>query len=214
MQRLLNIMLMFALGAFVALGVTSGTALAHEGRDVGKYRLTVGWIGEPALEEQKNGVDLRVASGGAEAKPVEGVEKTLKVELTHMSTGVSKTFDLRTIFRDPGHYTADLILTASGYYRMRFFGTIEGASVNETFNSRSGGGGFNDVESTAEIQFPTRVAEVREVEAVARHVEEENHVLEEGLARANTLAIAGVVLGALGIVAGAAAVVTSRRKAK
>ncbi len=215
MQRLLSIIVLVAVSALVAIGVTSGTALAHESRDVGKYRFVVGFIVEPAFEGQKNGVDFRVTTGaGADAKPVEGVEKTLKVEITHVPTSVSKTFNLRTIFRDPGHYTADLILTASGYYRMRFFGTIEGVAVNETFNSRSGGGGFNDVESTAEMQFPTRVAEVREVEAVARHVEEENHVLEDGLARANTLAILGVVLGALGVVVGAGSVIASNRKAK
>ena len=42
------------------LGLTLGTALAHEGREVGEYRFNVGWIDEPAYEGFKNGVEVRV----------------------------------------------------------------------------------------------------------------------------------------------------------
>ncbi|MBI4317637.1 MAG: hypothetical protein HY675_04025 [Chloroflexi bacterium] len=208
------------LGTFLvalSISLTSGSAFAHESRALGKYQLAVGFIVEPAFEGQKNGVDLRVTNtqaGTATPMPVEGLEKTLRVEVAHVASGVSKVFNLRTIFRDPGHYTADLLLTAPGHYRMRFFGAIEGTNVNETFNSRSGGGNFNDVESSADIQFPTRVAEIREVEAVARHVEEENHDLEEKASRANTLATIGIVLGAIGTAGAAALFLTSRRKSK
>ncbi|MBI2850029.1 MAG: hypothetical protein HYX80_03185 [Chloroflexi bacterium] len=213
--RFLNLMLIILLTVTLTIGLTGATASAHERRDVGKYLVVVGWLGEPAFEGQKNGVDLRVTSNvSGETKPVEGLEKTMQVEITHVSTGVSKVIALRTIFRDPGHYTADLIPTASGVYRMRFFGTIEGTPVNETFNSRGGGGNFNDMESSAELQFPTKVAEVREIEAVARHLEEENHELEEGITKANTMAIAGIALGALGTVAGVVSLIASRRKAK
>lgn len=213
MKKILRIMLIVVLSAFVTLSLTGGTALAHERRDVGKYQLVVGWIVEPVFEGQKNGVDFRVTDNTT-GKPVEGLEKTIQVEITHVPTGVSKVFSLRTIFRDPGHYTADFIPTASGYYRQRFFGTIEGNQVNETFNTRSGGGGYNDIEPSADLQFPTKVAEVREIEAVARHIEEENHELEEGVARVSRMAVAGVALGALGLIVGAASIITSRRKAK
>jgi hypothetical protein len=213
MKKLLNIMLVLVLGGLAAIGIGGGTALAHESRDLAKYRLVVGFIAEPALEGQKNGVDFRVTNLETQA-PVEGVEKTVQVEITHVPTGVSKVFNLRTIFRDPGHYTSDLILTASGHYRMRFFGTIDGANINETFNSRSGGGNFNDVDPTTEMQFPVKVAEVREIEAVARHIEEENHDLEQSASRANMMAIVGVALGGLGTIVGIASLATSRRKAK
>ncbi|MBI2830280.1 MAG: hypothetical protein HYX81_03885 [Chloroflexi bacterium] len=213
MKTGLAIKLVATLIVLSAIILTGTSAFAHERRDVGKYQIVVGWIIEPALEGQKNGVDFRVTNSETQ-QPVEGAEKTLQVEITHVPTGVLKVFNLRTIFRDPGHYTTDLILTAPGHYRMRFLGTIEGTPVNETFNSRSGGGGFNDVESSADIQFPIKVAEVREIEAVVRHIEEENHELEEGMARASTMAILGIVLGALGTIAGAASLITSRRKTK
>ena len=215
MKKLTSIKVIVFLAVLTAFGLNSGTALAHERRDVGKYQVVAGWMVEPALEGQKNGVDLRVTTVvSGESKPVEGLEKSLQVEITHVPTGLSKIFNLRIIFRDPGHYTADLMLTAPGVYRMRFFGTIEGIQVNETFNSRGGGGGFNDVESTADIQFPTKVAEAREIEAVARHLEEENHELEKAVAKANAIAIAAAILGAIGTVAGAVSLVASRRKAK
>lgn len=180
-----------------ALVATSTTASAHERRDVGKYQFTVGWIVEPSFEGIKNGLDLRVVTkdGG---KPVEGLEKTLKWELTHVPGGASKTFDVRTIFRDPGHYTADIIPTASGVYRFRLFGTVEGAEVNQTFVTKGGGGGFGDIESSEALQFPEKLPQLREV----------NHQASS----AKTIAIAGVAFGVIGIAFGAVSLGTARRK--
>lgn len=123
-----------------SLSLTTGTALAHERRDVGKHQFVVGWIVEPAFEGIKNGLDLRVTNKET-SKPVEGLQDSLQWEITHVPSGVTRTLKLRTIFNDPGHYTADLIPTASGVYRFRIFGAVEGAQVNEIFVSRGGGEG-------------------------------------------------------------------------
>ena len=48
----------------VLLGMTVGTALAHEGREVAGYSLNIGWIDEPAYEGFMNGVELRVTKKG------------------------------------------------------------------------------------------------------------------------------------------------------
>jgi hypothetical protein len=45
---------------FAVLG--TGTALAHEGRDVGDYNFVVGFINEPAVEGMLNGVSLGITS--------------------------------------------------------------------------------------------------------------------------------------------------------
>jgi hypothetical protein len=93
-------------------------------------------------------LDLRVTPTGAtedKSIPVEGLEASLQAEVTHIPTGVSKTLTLRTIFNDPGQYTADLIPTAPGVYQFRMFGAIEDLAVDETFVSRGGGGGFGEV---------------------------------------------------------------------
>ncbi|MBI2907098.1 MAG: hypothetical protein HYX92_05520 [Chloroflexi bacterium] len=194
-----------------SLALFPETALAHERRAVGKYQLVVGFIVEPPFEGQKNGVDLRVTDAQTQ-KPVEGVEGTLQVEIAHVPTGVSKVLKLRTIFGDPGHYTADLLLTAPGHYRFRFFGAIEGLNVNETFNSKSGGGGFNDVESSGDIQFPVKIAEAREIEAATRGAQAAAQKASDAASLATNLAFVGIGLGALGIAAGAGPLIVGRKR--
>ena len=152
--------------ALLGLSLLSITALAHESRNVDKYKLAVGFITEPAIEGQKNGIDLRVSnvSDPAAAKPVIGLEKTLQVEITHVPSKTTKTFAIRAIFNDAGHYTNDLIMTAPGQYKFRFFGTIEGVNVNETFTS--GPGTFGDVETSADLQFPQSFPQMRDRKSV------------------------------------------------
>lgn len=191
----------------LVLALVPALASAHESRKVGKYQLTVGFIAEPAVEGVKNGVDLRVTNT-ENNQPVEGVEKTLKVELIYK--GTSKTMDLRTLFRDPGHYTADLIPTAPGQYAFRFFGAIEGLQVNERFES--GPGRFNDVESSGELQFPEKLPEIREIAGVVPATQKAAAEAQDSASSARALAVIAVVLGALGIVSGAGSAVLALRK--
>ena len=212
------------LAAAVALGLAANVIYAHEGRDLGEYRFTVGFSAEPAFEGIKNGVSLRVVhvhTQGAEEEiePVEGLEETLQVEVTHVASGASRIMNLRTIFQDPGHYTADLIPTAPGVYQFRFFGAVEGIEVNETFVSRGGGGGFDDIQSAAELQFPEQLPEAREVEAAVRGAQSTAQDAQEVALSANhsssnarTLAIVGIVLGAVGIVSGVGGVMVGMRR--
>lgn len=95
---------------------------------------------------------------------------------------------------------------------MRFFGTIEGIEVNETFNSRGGGGGFNDGERSADLQFPQKLAEAREVEGAARGALNAAQQAQDTAEGANTVAVIGVVLGGLGLATGAGSLLVSRRK--
>ena len=95
--------------------------------------------------------------------PVEGLEGSLQVEVTHVATGASRILDLQAAWGDPGHYVAGLIPTASGVYEFRVFGTIEGTPVDETFVSAGGGGDFDDIQSSTSIQFPEQLPEMREV---------------------------------------------------
>ncbi|MSQ12581.1 MAG: hypothetical protein EXR47_00245 [Dehalococcoidia bacterium] len=180
-----------------------GLALAHEQRDVGPYHLVVGFIGEPAIEGEKNGVDLRITKGG---QPLQGAEKTLKVEITHVPTGVKKSFDLRTIFRDPGHYTADLIPTAPGQYQFRFSGAIETTQVNETF--LSGPDRFGDVDPAKALKFPQPLPTLTALQEQAAQAQVD-------AAKAKTVADgagrSGMVVGIIGIAVGGVALIRSRK---
>jgi hypothetical protein len=201
----------------ILVGATR-TAGAHERREVGAYQLVVGFLTEPAFEGLKNGVDLRVLARETQ-QPVEGLERTLQVELTYVPNGVAKVLRLRTIYREPGHYTADLIPTVPGHYRFRFFGTLAETPVNETFNSRAGGGQFDDVDASADLQFPERLPALREMQSAIRGTQQTVQQAQDaalaaqaGRTSAQTLAIIGAVLGALGLATGIKAMVTVRKR--
>ncbi len=200
------------------LGLTTSAATAHERRDVGPYQFVVGFLTEPAFEGLKNGVELRVLQAETQ-QPVEGLEHMLQVEITYVPSGVAKVLRLRTIYREPGRYTADLIPTAPGQYRFRFIGSITGTAVNETFDSRAGGGQFDDVEASADIQFPERLPTMREMQGAVRGAQQTAQQAQDaalaaqaGITSAQTFAIIGTVLGALGIATGVGAAVVATRK--
>ncbi len=144
-------------------------------------------------------------------EPVEGLEGSLKVEVTHVASGASKTLDLEALLSDPGHYTAGLIPTSAGVYEFRVFGDIEGTAVDETFVSEGAGGAFDDVRTSAELQFPIQLPEVREIESGVRGAmqtaqQAQDTALEAQSAGGNTLAIVALIVGIVGAVLGAAGI--------
>lgn len=143
-----------ALAALMALSVLAWwqpDAWAHERRQLGPYILVVGFLHEPAYVEERNGAAITVFR--IDGRPVEGLEKTLKVEVS--AGDASRTFDLTPDRNNPGTYVAEFIPTRLGTYVFRFFGTIENLAVNERFES--GPGRFDEVVSKATLQFPTPV---------------------------------------------------------
>ncbi len=181
--------------------VLPGLALAHERRDIGggKYTAVVGWEDEPTIQGQKNAAGFRITTKDGN-QPVEGLEKTLKLTIA-FGGGQPKEFPLRPVFKDPGHYVADIIPTKAGSYVWHLTGTIEGTAVDETFES--GPGRFDDVQEATALEFPVPQGDPSAALAAAQAAQAE-------AASARTFGIAGVVLGALGLVAAAAAFVARR----
>ncbi len=194
-----------------ALALTTTIAFAHERRAVGDYTLTVGWSNEPPLEGEKNGIDFRVMNTVTQ-KPVEGLDKTLKVDITHVPTKTTKTFDLQASDEGPGRYTADLIPTVPGAYRFHFTGTIEGAKVDQTFES--GPNTFDDVGSPADLQFPVSVPQARELDSAVRGAvtTAKQALAQSSKGSSNVLGVLGLVFGVAGLGAGAGALLMARRK--
>ena len=167
---------------------------------------------------------LASISGQSEevAVPVEGLEGSLQVEVTHVATGASRIIDLQAAWGDPGHYVAGLIPTASGVYEFRVFGTIEGTNIDETFVSQGAGGDFDDIQSSAELQFPEQLPEMREVVSAvqgARNIAQQAQdaalaAQAEGTTAGgggNGLAIVALVIGIAGAVLGAGGVFLALR---
>src|SRR5438093_4675484 len=152
----------------IAGGLTSSNnALAHEHRAVGNYGFVVGFLNEPAIAFQPNGLSLEVkffpngvpAEGdeAAEAvgQPVEGLEQTLKAEV--IVGGGAKKMDLalEPSFGQPGSYEAHFIPTLAGDYSFHISGKLDAQNVDETFDS--GPETFDPVDSPDDLEFPDQV---------------------------------------------------------
>ena len=171
--------------------VTASLALAHEHRTVGNYDFVVGFLNEPAYVNQVNSVDFRVANHTT-TKPVEGLDKTVKVEV--IVGGKTLPLNLSARFGQPGAYNAYFIPTKVGSIVFHFTGSIEGQTIDEKFES--GPGRFNDVEDTAPLQFPDKMGDPV---ALASQVQ----AAQSAAANAQTLAYVGIAAGVIGVIVGA-----------
>jgi hypothetical protein len=198
-------------------------ASAHERRQVGgKYTFVVGFLVEPPLLEEPNGIDLRITNAQTN-EPVEGVEKTLKADI--MVGGDKKTVDLRTLFGQKGAYTAEIYPTKTGTWVFRFFGTIDGTQIDERFES--GPGRFGDVESKANIAFPAKQPSIGELaqqlaggrptdgaaQPTGASVDDVQRALDEANSARSTavgFGIAGLIVGVLGVALAAYALASRR----
>src|SRR5689334_20466309 len=123
----------------IGLLVVPTSALAHERRTIGngKYDVVVGWDVEPAYVGQKNAASIRISQAGSNpAVPVEGADKTLKVQIRQGAT--TKEFPLRAVFGQTGYYVADIVPTREGDYQWTFVGSINEDQVNDKFDSADG----------------------------------------------------------------------------
>lgn len=154
MSRVLRAMAATAV-VVASLVLSGGTAAAHERRTVGPYQFVVGFLDEPAFAGTINGIDLTITDTRANNKNVEGVEKTLTVDVFSGGLVTPLSLPLRARFGLPGKYAADFVPTKSGAYAFVFKGKVESLDVNEKFES--GPGRFNDVESTTPVQYPDKV---------------------------------------------------------
>lgn len=125
-------------------GMLVGPAAAHQRQlfqiGTSDYLLIVGFLHEPVFTGDKSGVDLAVLvpdpanptdSRAQNAKPVEGLEKTLKVEIK--AGPQSREFELKPAFRQPGRYEAWFFPTVATTYTYRFHGTVNGVPVDLSF---------------------------------------------------------------------------------
>jgi hypothetical protein len=181
---MLRVLMALAAFAIVASGFafTSNVALGHERRAVGPYTFVVGWINEPSYVGLLNSLDLTVTEtiGG---KAVEGLDKTLKADLTFGGSSQAQPLALAARFGQPGKYTGYVVPTKVGDYTFHITGTVGTTNIDEKFES--GPGRFGSIESTDKLQYPAKVVS--------------NSDLAGRLDQLQTLVIAGIVVGALAL---------------
>jgi hypothetical protein len=179
------------IATLMALVVAPSISFAHERRTIGggKYDVVVGWEVEPAYVSQKNGASIRISKAGTNpAEPVTGVEKTLKVDIRQGAS--TKTFDLRAVFGQPGYYSADILPTRDGEYQWTFNGSIGDDKISEKFDTADGK--FNKVEAASALEFPIAAPDPAQAAA-------DLQAARSTAQSAQTIAMAGVGVGALGL---------------
>jgi hypothetical protein len=159
-----------AAAVLVGLGLagSTGTVSAHEHRAVGNYEFVVGWLNEPTLANEPNGLSLRITffengvpeeeseEAEAEGVPVEGAEESVQAEVIVGGGAETRELELEPAFNDPGHYEGRVIPTLAGEYTFHISGEIDGFEFDETFNSSPDT--FSSVDDPAELQFPAVTA--------------------------------------------------------
>jgi hypothetical protein len=208
------------LAVWAVFGIGGATAaVAHEERAAGGVQFVVGWGEEPAYTGHKNSVEVTVSEAGG--RPVNDLGDGLKVEVIKGSERV--TLPLEASFAGgeaAGTYLAWLTPTRPGSYTFHLTGNVRGQNVNESFTSSPNT--FDEVEDVTTIQFPAKEPsagqlatrldrEVPRLEARADEVEAALDEADERVSSARTLAVVGVVIGALGLLSAAGALVAARR---
>lgn len=133
--------------ALVALSLHFQSAFAHETITVGEYEIVYGWVNEPPIAGQLNGVEIFVNNtGGGEGQPVEEhIIHTLVVELSY--GGERKVLTLDPVFDTPGAFDATVQPTIPGVYSLKFSGTLGDTPVNEEVH-------LEEVQAADAVQFP------------------------------------------------------------
>ena len=135
---------------FIALILNFQNVFAHETITVGDYEIVYGWVNEPPVAGQLNGIEIFVNNtGGGEGQPVEEhIIHTLVVELSY--GGESKTLTLDPVFDTAGAFNATVLPTIPGVYSLKFSGTLGDTPVDEEVQ-------LEEVQAADAVQFPRAV---------------------------------------------------------
>ncbi|MFZ0647244.1 MAG: hypothetical protein WAM27_03380 [Nitrososphaeraceae archaeon] len=149
-------------------GILQNMAFAHQRQlfTIGDkdYLFVVGSIGEPLYVDQKSGVELfaywpdpsdPVNSQANATKPIEGLEKMLKVDIS--AGDKNRTLDFEPAFRDPGHYEAPFFPTVETTYNYTVFGNINGTTFNSTWTCSPGGGESEPISDNSTVEISQNV---------------------------------------------------------
>jgi hypothetical protein len=186
--RLLGAMIVLACMLAIPL-----TASAHEEVDSGDYHFEIGWVNEPVILGQRNGLDLFVAT---KDDPEAGLPDISTLTFSVEYGGVNKSFDIVPVEGEDGHYTASFVPTREGQYTFHITGSIQGESIDVSVEPE-------EVITADTVSFPESLPSAAELTTQLDAA--------QGQARtAQTLGIVGIVLGLLGTGLGAGSML--RRK--
>lgn len=130
-----------------------GTAFGHTIDSVNEYRLEIGWMNEPVVSKETNGIELFVSPLEPNLKPEEQkfkngipeLEKSLKIQLLYKEEKI--TLSLSPDHNVPGKYYAFVNPTMAGFYQANILGNIGETSVSLSMHPPK-------VDERSYIEFP------------------------------------------------------------
>ncbi len=221
----------FVLLSALCLLLSASIASAHEhrvyqinGRD---YSFTVGFLNEPVTVDDKSGIDFQVDAGNAAmmgemgesmiVPPVDGLDKTLKVEVSAGSE--KKILPLVANYGEHGKYHAVFYPSLQTTYSFRIFGTMNNVPVDVSYTCASGDktpedatahaisdkvtqkfrtGGFGCPGAKDNVMFPGPAISLADLN---QKIDDTTAQTKDSVSSANTKGLLGIVLGvvALGV---------------
>lgn len=210
MKRISRSVALVAAALCLALGTMAAPAAAHTTKNVGAYKFTVGWGSEPTYAGQENSVQLLLYNK-ATGKPILDLGDTLKVTVVYADKqaefALTPEFDVEEGLGTPGDYRAWFFPTAPGDYTFHFTGKIGSQKVDESFTSSPTT--FSTVEDPSAAQFPVKAPTNAQL-SQRMDAELPRLATESQVSSARTMGIVGIVVGALGLVVAAFALVRKR----
>ncbi len=222
-----------AAGALLSSLTFAPVVSAHSHITIGDYEVTIGWMNEPTLVGQPNGVEVLVE--GPDGNPI--VDLGGDALAVVVSTGEQDTpslpltpaFSIEGGFGTPGQYTAELIPTLPGEYTFHFTGSIRDEPVDVSITS--GEDTFSSVNSTSDLEFPIKVPSLADVATRLDRIDGRIEALvadnpgtealeaaqaatvaaNNAAAAADRAALLGLLVGGAGVLIGAIALVIAAR---
>ena len=134
----------FLLLSLLIIPSIGGIAYGHTVDTVGEYRIEIGWMNEPVVSGDTNGLELYVsplvacpdisiplecANSQEFQNGIEGLRKLLKIQFVYDKTQTI-TLPLVSDHNIPGKYYAFITPTVSGYFQANLIGKILDIPVN------------------------------------------------------------------------------------
>lgn len=195
------------------------SAYAHTIDSVGPYRLEIGWLHEPAISQETNGIALDINEFDPTLAPekqsfdpkkgVEGLEKDLKLELVYKTEKI--ILKLTPDHNTPGKYYSFVDPTVSGFYQLNILGKIGETTVSKSMHPPK-------VEERAYIEFPEPSDKTQQqiIEGHTSLIDEINSLKDdikriEGSNQIAGIGYIGIGLGMAGIVIAVIALSKTKR---
>jgi hypothetical protein len=164
--------------ALLGLILNIQLVLAHESISAGDYEIVYGWVSEPPVAGQSNGIEIHVSKNSTgEAQPVEDVSSLI---VTLAYGGQSKELAFEALGEhNPGEFQAPVLPTIPGQYTLHFSGRLDETTFVDAIAEPE------EVQPADTLAFPN--VDATQPEA-------------GGFGRVEWIAIAGLISGLAGLV--------------